>query len=171
LNYPDAIQKIRKQIEERSAAFSTVWRQQTSRAEVAALVDDRIASYAATGAASRKLAIDRLADGQPAGLFTVVATVNTDQGPYPVAIDLGPLLTQLLGTRVVRKALEAALQDVPEGLEPAAREQQITNIFAELDGLQRLEENLIRAAALDGHDIPRRPDADPAVVLALEPGK
>lgn len=170
MNYLDEIQKIRGEIKERFTAFSTAWDQRTSRAELAALVDEQISGYAVTGAAGRKLAIDRLAAGQPARLFTVATTVHTEQGPCAVVLDMGPILTQLLGEKVMRRAVESALLDVPEGLTPAARELQITDLYAELNDLQTEEERLIRDAARAGQDIPRRVDADPAVVLALEAG-
>jgi hypothetical protein len=171
VNYLEKIENLRAQIAEKHGTFMDVANQYTSRARATRMADERIEKYAASGAASCKWAIDKLAAGHPAGLFVVTATVNTDQGSYPVRIDLGPLLTQLLGTKAVRKSLDAMLQAVPEGLPHATRAERMDALNDELDLLETQEEHLIREAELTGLTIARRPDADPAIVLAREVGK
>lgn len=167
MNYFEKIETLRAQIADRHGEFLEVADQYTSRARATRMADERIEKYAASGAASCKWAIDKLAAGHPAGLFTVTATVNTDHGSFPVVIDLGPLLTQLLGTRAVRKALDATLQAVPEGLPHATRAERMATLTDELDRLETDEERLIRDAELNGFTIARRADADPAIVLAV----
>lgn len=139
-----------------------------SRAQVAALVDDHLTSFASAGAADRQLAVERLAAGQQAGLFMVSATAVTAQGPVSVNVNMGPILAQLFGAEVLRKALETAVQSIPEGMSPEAREERLAAIAAELDRLQTQEEGHIRDAELTGEAIPRRLDAEARFVLALD---
>lgn len=139
-----------------------------SRAQVAALVEERLASFAIAGAADRQLAVERLAAGQQAGLFMVSATAVTAQGPVSVNVNMGPILAQLFGAEVLRKALETAVQNIPEGMTPEAREERLAAIAAELDRLQTQEESHIRDAELTGEIIPRRLDAEARFVLALD---
>ena len=67
--------------------------------------------------------------------------------------------------------LEAEIDAMPEpplALSKTAQAKRLAEVEAELDGLERREEALIRQAALAGTDILRRPDASPAAVLGVK---
>jgi hypothetical protein len=53
------------------------------------------------------------------------------------------------------------------GVAEADRERQTAELRGKIAGLERAEEAIIEAAAAQGQDIPRRPDASPAAVLSI----
>jgi hypothetical protein len=67
-------------------------------------------------------------------------------------------------------ALEREINLLPEGVAPLPteeRERRISQLAADLEHLERIEEHLVQAAASDGQDVLRRPDALPAAVLGV----
>lgn len=164
----DQISVLRNDIKAKTAELVALKAQPRSRAQVAALAAEVVAKCAATGGDQMRQAVECLAAGQHAGLFTVTGSAMTVHGPVTLNIDLGPVLAHLLGAKVMRSALQTALTNIPEGLDPAARVERTAAIELELEDLQTAEERLIREAAHVGQDIPRRHDAAARIVLACE---
>jgi hypothetical protein len=79
-----------------------------------------------------------------------------------------PVLLIALGRAGVMKRLAPLLQTLPEGLDADARRHRAEALRAEIATAERAEELAIRRAAAAGVAIPRRGDADPAVVLAFD---
>jgi hypothetical protein len=71
----------------------------------------------------------------------------------------------MLGEEVVVNAMLSQLQAVPESLGGAERIARLDAIATELDTLEREEEALIEAAENEGHEVMRRPDARPEIVI------
>jgi hypothetical protein len=150
------IHEIREQIAALKGKQAAIIAQPVCRAAVEQAVRDGVQDAAPLAEAQTLQTLQRLAAGQPAPLLTVRAG--------PVAIDLLPVFIRMLGTAAVTKALLRGLDDIPVGLDPDARTNRLAAIVAELRALEGSEETLIRES---GEVIPRRTDADPAVVLAL----
>lgn len=69
------------------------------------------------------------------------------------------------------KRLEAEIDlmpDAPLALSKTAQGKRLSELTAELDGLERREEALVASAALAGQDVLRRPDASPSAVLGVK---
>ena len=62
---------------------------------------------------------------------------------------------------------DAAVGDGPAGLAVGERRKKLTALDGEIFGLERQEEELIEALEEQGHDIARRPDADPRAALGI----
>lgn len=150
------IQDIREQITALKNEQSAIISQPVSRAAVEQAVRDGVKDCESISEAQTLQTLQRLAAGQPAPLLTVRAGT--------VAIDLLPVFIRMLGTAAVTKALLRGLDDIPVGMAPEARTERLAAIVVELRALEGDEETLIRES---GDVITRRPDADPAVVLAL----
>lgn len=151
---------------ERIATLETEWealeRQPRSRKQVEDIVTAQI-DAAARKAPESLRTLQHLAAGHAAEILTVAA-------PYG-RVDLLPVMVHLLGVEVVKAALLADIGQIPKGLESFSRGNRLAAIESELHELQTQEENLIREAKLTGQDIPRRPNAAPAYMLALEAGQ
>lgn len=66
------------------------------------------------------------------------------------------------------RSIVAAEYDGIDVMEPAARVDALTALAADLAGLERAEEALIRAAEREGLSLMRREDADPDVLLLAD---
>ena len=150
------IQDIREQIAALKNEQAALILQPVSRAAVVQAVRDGVKDCETISEAQTLQTLQRLAAGQPSPLLTVRAG--------PVAIDLLPVFIRMLGAAAVTKALLRGLDDIPVGLDLDARTNRLAAIVVELRALEGDEETLIRES---GGAIPRRADADPAVVLAL----
>lgn len=166
MKFSEQIEAARRHIGMCRGDRATILAQQRSRQQVTEHVREAVSDVVDTAAADNMLTLKRLAAGQTASLLTVNVSAMTPHGPVYVAVDLLPVMVRLLGAAAVRKALLAGIDDLPEGLTPAERTKRLAALDDELDTLQTQEENLIRGAARDGHDIPRRPDAEARFVLA-----
>lgn len=145
-----SLEQIREQIREHTQEQAAIIAQPVSRADVERCVRDVVQDVA-----TDCNHLHRLAAGAPAPLLRVRADD---------AVDLLPIFIRMMGAAAVTKALLRGLDDIPEGLAPAAREARLAAIVEELATLGHAEEALCRS---EGHA--RRPDADPACVLALQP--
>ena len=150
------IQDIREQIAALKNEQSAIISQPVSRAAVEQAVRDGVKDCESISEAQTLQTLQRLAAGQHSPLLTVRAG--------PVAIDLLPVFIRMLGAAAVTKALLRGLDDIPVGLDLDARTNRLAAIVVDLRALEGKEETLIRES---GDVITRRPDADPAVVLAL----
>ncbi len=168
MTFLEKVRSARGKIEALNDELTTIDAQKRSRAEVEAMLSERIDSFAVDGRANRQRALYRLSQGIPAGLFHVRATGATDRGDVVnVTLDMGPILTQLLGEGVMLKALQSAISGLPAGLAPDAKKKRCKAILADLDTAHKEEEGAIRDAETIGEIIPRRLDADPHYVLSL----
>ena len=151
------INEIREQIAALKGEQAAIITQPVSRADVEQAVRDGVRGCEPFSEAAILQTLQRLAAGQPAPLLTVRAG--------PVVIDLLPVFIRMLGAAAVTKALLKDIDSIPAGLQPEARTERLAAIVTELQTLETDEETLIRESGDDA--IPRRPDADPAAVLAL----
>ena len=62
---------------------------------------------------------------------------------------------------------DAAVGDGPAGLAVGERRKKLTALDGEIFGLERQEEELIEVLEDQGHDIARRPNADPRAALGI----
>lgn len=171
MNFREKIRAARSKIDALKSELATFEEQGISRPEIEDLVSELITSFAIEGRTQRQRALDRLSHGIPAGLFHVRATGATVSGePVNVTLDMGPILTQLLGEDIMQQALQSALSGMSAGLAPDVKESRRKAILADLEALQAKEESHIRDAELTGEVIPRRPDAEARFVLALDGG-
>jgi hypothetical protein len=94
--------------------------------------------------------------------------VRSSGGPEVAVADAGPLLAWLFGAELKAKlgeVIEAA--DLETGPPTADRPKLRRDLEAELRRLELAEEVLICDAEQAGFVIPRRPDADPEIILSL----
>jgi hypothetical protein len=152
----EQLSTIREQIAALKIEQAVIVAQPVCRDAVAQAVRDGVKDCESISEAQTLQTLQRMAAGQPAPLLHVQAG--------PVAINLLPLFIRLMGTAAVTKALLRGLDKIPEGLAQDTRAKRLTAITTELRSLERSEETLIRQS---GETIPRRGDADPAIVLAL----
>lgn len=139
-----------------------------SRAEVKDSVESLVAEWAETGNKRRALDLTDLSTGENAKTLKVAGSshATSDMGHGSVTVDLGPLLTTLLGADAIKAALLRGIEQVPAGLDKKAKASRLAAIANELDRLEHREERLIEQAEAAGEHITRRPDARPEVVLA-----
>jgi hypothetical protein len=142
--------ELRSQIAQLQAERDQLAPWRKTRADAGAQLDAQVRRYAEQGAQHFATEAARCARGGGADPFAVYVDGRR--------VDLGPLLVGLLGAATVRKALAAALAQVPEDV--TAR---VAEIERTLDTLEIEEEGLCVAHGLD-----RRPDARPEIVLAVE---
>lgn len=81
-------------------------------------------------------------------------------------VDFAPILVAVLGPKKFADALTSHASHVPDGASTEHRATEIERIDAELADLCRIEELQVRALEDAGHDVLRREDAPPLVVLA-----
>jgi hypothetical protein len=94
---------------------------------------------------------------------------GSNTGESIASADAGPLVCWLMGDAIKAKLAETiANADLPEGPPSAERPALRRKLEAELRELELREEALIVDAEAAGFSIPRRPDADAAVILSLE---
>jgi len=152
MSKPRSIETLRSRIATLLTEREALTTQRKSRAEVAAQVDQTVTRWAAVGATTIQTDLQRLAVGQPADLLTARGLV----------LNLGPLLTAMLGADHVKNAILATLGAVPESLDTTARLARIKEISAELDDLETIEEKMIVES--DG-SIQRRANCRPEIIL------
>ena len=85
-------------------------------------------------------------------------------------VDIGPYLAAILGAGPLAARLSDYLTGTPDGPSAAERVKQRTALVAKLFKAECAEEQAIVALEARGVRVPRRPDADPAAVLALPDG-
>jgi len=153
MSKPRSLETLRSRIATLLTERDALTTQRRSRAEVAAQVNQTVTRWAAVGAATIQTDLQRLAVGQPADLLTA-------RGPV---LNLGPLLTAMLGAEAVKSAILATLGGVPESLDTAARLARLKELNSELDELETIEEKMIVES--DG-SIQRRANCRPEIVLS-----
>jgi hypothetical protein len=142
--------KLRTEIAQLQAERDQLAPWRKSRADVGAVLEGQVKRYAEQGAAHFATEAARCAQGGAPDPFAVYVDGRR--------VDLGPLLVALVGATPVRKALAAALANMPEDV--TAR---IAEIERALDTLEEEEERLCVA-----HNLDRRPDARPEIILEME---
>ena len=145
------------------------------RDQIAALVDERDdlkdAPLARDEGAARIDAVlnaiqtDPIHGSSPAGLsngsFDITEALKMlDKPASLIELLREPLKAYLLGV------FDAAAGETT-GLPAVERRAKLKELNAEIFGLERAEEELIEALEEQGHDIPRRPAADPRAALSL----
>lgn len=91
-----------------------------------------------------------------------VASVNVDE--------IGPMLAWSMGDALTQRICEEIDRlDYRPGLPMAERPARLAKLKAVLRKLEQQEEAIICGAADTGIIIPRRPDADPGVILSYDP--
>lgn len=94
--------------------------------------------------------------------------VRGSGGPDVAVADAAPLLCWLMGDEIKAKLAETINAAGFEAGPPSADRPKLRrDLEAELRKLELAEERMIEEASEAGIDIPRRHDADPAVILAL----
>ena len=162
--HTDEIKALREQIAALKHEQREVTDQMRSRAEVKAYVERAVALAERQAAHDARRALQGLAYGNADVMH---ADVTDARQSAPAQVDLGPTLVAMLGAKKVLSVLLVDLDTVPEGLPAAQRATRLEQITAELYELETREEALICEAEEAGEIIPRRRDADPAIVLAL----
>lgn len=157
------ISTIREQIKNLQAEQAAIAQQVNSRDAVRQIVRDGVRDCEPISEGHTLQTLQRIAAGQPAPLLTVRAM--TPHGP--VTVDLLPVFIRLLGAAAVTEALSRGLDEIAVGLDTEARIARADAITDELHKLGESEERLIRKSEASGEIIARRPDANPACVLAL----
>lgn len=167
MSYCEEIEALRARIAALQAERQTIVLQARTRAEVRAEIERTVTHWQERGAAALARELQRAALGAAPDLLTAHGTGSAAGGVAHVRLDMGPLLTAVLGPAAVRKALVGALDAVPEGMPAEARATRLAEIDAEIDDLEKREEALIcDAETLEGVEILRRPDARPEIILA-----
>lgn len=87
--------------------------------------------------------------------------------PQSGVVDLGPVLSLVVGPERLAAVLAVYLESRPDGITATERAAQIAEIEAQLLELERAEEALIEASEAAGLPIARRGDADPRAVLGV----
>ena len=149
--------------------YNQLSEQNRSRREVMDYVAQQVADMEQRGRTARLRDLDLIARGARPNLLRVGGSAHTPAHALvaKVSADLGPLLVSLLGPASIEAALLRDIESIPEGLAPAEKAARLAEIEAELDRLEREEEALIEASAESGEPIPRRADANPAIVLGM----
>ncbi len=163
INAVEQVDALREKIVARQAERKALQAQARSRAEVVALVDEKVAEWGATGAKVATLALSCAAAGSTYSPLKVEGRAF-DLGR--ATVDLGALMVALLGAQAVRAALLRGIDDVPVGLDRKAKAARLAAIERELDTLEAEEEALIEQSEAEGEPIQRRPNARPEIVLA-----
>lgn len=169
MKYREEVEALRVCIAALHADRTALQAQQRNRAAVGATVAALVDRWHAAGVDALGREIQRAAAGGPPDLMSVHGAVIIPKAPgvSPLSLDLGPLLTALLGPKAITRALAGLLDQVPEGLDATARADRLTTIERELDRLEAEEERAIEMSELDGDPIERRPDARPEIILVL----
>lgn len=138
------------------------------RDELKARVAERI--RAASGKFGGDLALHQLADTQGSTAELLTVTVPPHQGTVE-KVDLTPLLGWLMGTDALIGIVHAKVDamDYRPGPPLAERPARLAELRTELRALEEREEAMIMRAEGAGVPIPRRAEADPAVVLGYNP--
>lgn len=162
------LNELRDQIHDLKAERLAILHRQCSREQVKAMLDSWLATSEERGRMALQLAVDRAMAGQAFAPFYAHgnAAVIHSPGAASFSLDLGPLLISVLGKATVKKSLLALVEQLPDGLEPAAKAKRLEAIDAELLRLETEEEALIVQLEQAGESILRRPDARPEIILA-----
>lgn len=166
----EKIATIRSKIDVLHTERAALLAQPVSRADVLRRVDDALTHWHTQGMAALSIELERATAGGRADIFTLRGNaITTGQpGAAPFALDLGPLLVALIGVAPLRKLVAQAAERVPAGVESKARSSRLAMIAAELDDLEREEEQQIVLREIDGMPVDRRADARPEIVLAAQ---
>lgn len=162
------VAKIREEIARVHDECEWLERAQVPRDEL------KVRAAARIRAASEKfdggLALHQLAHPQGSSAELLTVTVPAHQGPVK-EIDFTPLLGWLMGTDALIELVHAKIDamDYRPGPPLADRPARLAELRTEMRVLDEREEATIVRAEADGIPIPRRADADPAVVLCYRP--
>lgn len=167
MTHREEVAALRERITALQAERRTIELQARTRGAVRAEIERTVTDWQERGAAALTREVQRAALGATPDLLAVHGAGSAAGGVAHVRLDLGPLLVSVLGAAAMRKALFATLEQVPEGLDAAARAARLVEIDAELDRLEAQEEQAIEMSELDGDPIERRGDARPEIVLDM----
>jgi hypothetical protein len=159
------IQSIRTAIAALQAERSQLLTYKLSRAEVRAQIESRVSAWVETAREEAASNLRDMALGR--GAHHLVAEVSEASRSFAATANLAPLLAAFGGEKKVVAHLLADIDTVPEGLDATAKAARMDAIAAELDALEREEEQLIEASEAAGEPIARRVDSRPEIVLGV----
>lgn len=164
MSRPSGLDNLRKKIYALQAERDALTSQKRSRAEVAALLENLVANWASTGAATLVRELQLAASGQPSEPLSLrgSAVVTAAPGAAQINLNMGPVLVALMGQDAVKAALIGAVAAIPEGMPSKDRMERLEAIAAELDELERDEERMVMESGAE-----RRTDARPEIILEL----
>ncbi len=162
------LEALRERIRALKSERLEIIAQPLSRATVQRLTERVVDEAHRQGKRALGIAIARAAAGQALAPLSVRASGAIDgaTGTAKLSMDLSPLLVTLLGQDRVKELLLQACDDLPEGLDPPARILRLAKIDADLEALERDEEDRIVELENQGVSIMRRPDARPELIIA-----
>jgi hypothetical protein len=152
------VSEKRARIEALKAERREIWAQARSRDEVQQCVHDQVVRWEAEAQIQLRRDLRNLAAGH-----RNVKLLDGDVVAGEVA--LARTLVLLLGADEVQRVLLRCLEDVPLGLDNAARNQRLFEIDDELTALETEEEALIEQSEELGTPVMRRADARPEIVI------
>jgi hypothetical protein len=162
------VEKIRGEIERTRDELEWLESSRVPRDELKARAAERIRAAAAEFDGDLKL--HQLA--APQGLRSALLTLTVPGNQVTVnEIDLAPVVGWLLGTDKLIDLVHARVDalDYRPGPPMGERPARLAELRTELRTLEEREEAMIVSAEAAGVPIPRRADADPAVVLCYNP--
>ncbi|MDT3679867.1 MAG: hypothetical protein ROZ64_13650 [Burkholderiaceae bacterium] len=165
--YEQHIGDLRQQIAALQADRDQLRALPRDRDDVASIIRGTVAGWQRDGEKHIRTEIARIAAGGAHSLFVargVVPTISGITSPFDLA--LGPFLVALVGAKQVQDVLVRHAEEARTGMPAAERETRLAEIAAELDRLERDEEQTIVVAAAEGIAIARRSNARPEVILA-----
>lgn len=167
------VDTLREQIDslqgEKDAILASLLPPHEAAQRAQSMVDTLAAKF--TADASYRLSDVLRAEGNPhqSGLFSydIFSRAGLD---HTHTLDLGPMLAFFFGDEIKAKLASTIESMTYESGPPAAdRPELIVEIDAELLRLERQEEQVISEAESCGFEIVRRPDANPEIVLEVQP--
>lgn len=155
------VERLRERLAEMAADRADLTTATNTTDEAAASLQPWIEAAHAEGAELFRQAALNAATGTPGNALDGfrLQTING-------VVDLAPLLAVLLGVDKLRDLIVSRHPN-PDALDAKARAQRLSTLAPAMLKLEREEEALIRESEQPGRGpaIPRRPDANPAVVL------
>jgi len=134
-----------------------------STSEVREHVERQVARWAEE--ADKQLRRDLAAAGTHRAVAMLLTDVDEGGLSLPSTVNLGPVLTLVLGEEVLKARILSRLDAVAECPDSAQRVARVEAIGRELDRLEAEEEGLIVESEESGDAVLRRGDARPEIVL------
>lgn len=158
------LESVRSELIQTAAQIEATQVAPLPRAEVVAALKAEVTAIAERGAPQ----VDaRLRDGAPARLGNRLAIASTGTGS--LIGDAGTsFLVWVMADEIVAKLSALVSADLPGALSDAARTGRLRELRDRLRELERIEEQLVRAAEAEGRMVERRPDASAAAQLSVQ---
>lgn len=163
------IERLRKAIADLQAERLALEQAGLSRQEAEALAREWAAQAAEDGEAMlRSIAVRAQGGNSSHALIDEAIHLRGAANPR---IRAGSLVVMALGVDTFMDRLRPHLAALPEAPSREAKAERLVAIAEELDRLESEEERLICQAEAEGHQIGRRGDARPDIVIAPEPAQ